>query len=181
MQVSEARKNTTDRCVAIIGAGPSGMAAAEALQRMEIDFHIFEKSESIGGIWDISRPITPIYDTTHFISSRQVSGFEGFPMPLNYPDYPSHRLILRYLKDYFQTIGVGQRISLGCEVVKVLRHKNKWLIKEKSGAERLFSSVIVATGHHWIPNYSTIPGEFHGLKFHSMEYFSPKYFVGKKY
>ena len=54
----------------------------------------------LGGIWDIRFPGSPMYESAHFISSRTLSGFRDFPMPESYPDYPSHRQVLAYLRDY---------------------------------------------------------------------------------
>jgi cation diffusion facilitator CzcD-associated flavoprotein CzcO len=41
---------------AIIGAGPSGLAAARALQRARIAFDGYEASRGVGGLWDIENP-----------------------------------------------------------------------------------------------------------------------------
>ena len=78
----------------IIGAGPSGLAQARAFERRGIKFDVYERHRDVGGIWDLENPGSPMYDSAHFISSRTMSGFLGFPMPSSYPDYPRRQQIL---------------------------------------------------------------------------------------
>lgn len=85
----------SDTC--IIGAGPAGLATARALRSRRLAYTHLERHTGVGGLWDIDNPGTPLYESAHFISSRILSGFPGHPMPEDYPDYPSHRQILRYL------------------------------------------------------------------------------------
>ena len=47
--------NTTDK-IAIIGAGPSGLAVARALQKKGIAFQGFEMGVDVGGLWNINNP-----------------------------------------------------------------------------------------------------------------------------
>ena len=75
----------------IVGAGPSGLAAARAFREAEVPFDVVERHRDVGGIWDIENPGTPMYETAHFISSKTQSEFDGYPMPRSYPDYPSQR------------------------------------------------------------------------------------------
>ena len=86
--------------IAIIGAGPSGLAAIKNLQEQGLTgLTVFEKNNQIGGNWvyDEENKHSSIYETTHIISSKRLSEFEDFPMPADYPDYPSHAQLLRSL------------------------------------------------------------------------------------
>jgi len=67
--------------VCVVGAGPGGLSAARALKGMKLAYEQFERHSDVGGIWDMSNPGSPIYESAHFISSRDLSGFIGFPMP----------------------------------------------------------------------------------------------------
>ena len=40
----------TDKKVAIIGAGPAGIACADVLTRSGVHSHVFDKNEEIGGL-----------------------------------------------------------------------------------------------------------------------------------
>lgn len=84
----------------VVGAGPGGLAVAVALKRRGIPFDIVDEGRGPGGIWDIGREETPMYDSAHFVSSKTLSGFRDFPMPDDYPDYPRHDQVLAYVRAY---------------------------------------------------------------------------------
>ena len=70
-------------------------------------------------LWNIDNPGTPMYESAHFISSRTMSAFDSYPMPENYPDYPSHRQALAYLKGFADTYGLSDAIEFNTEVSAV--------------------------------------------------------------
>jgi len=76
---------------AIIGAGPSGLSAARALQKVGLNFIGFEKHGDVGGLWDINNPHSTMYKSAHLISSKKMTEFTEYPMKENIADYPSHR------------------------------------------------------------------------------------------
>ena len=94
-------KNETDK-VCIIGAGSSGLAAAKTFAERGIPFDCLEREDDIGGLWNETTGTGVVYDTTYLVSSRKYTGFEDYPMPEEYPTYPSHREALAYLRDYAQ-------------------------------------------------------------------------------
>ena len=81
---------------AVIGAGPSGLAAARALQKAGIAFDGYEASRGVGGLWDIDNPRSTMYESAHLISSRTTTEFAEFPMDSD-ADYPGHRTLMRLL------------------------------------------------------------------------------------
>jgi cation diffusion facilitator CzcD-associated flavoprotein CzcO len=44
-------ENQTIRSVAVIGAGPSGLAAARRLRDVNLKVTIFERKGGLGGLW----------------------------------------------------------------------------------------------------------------------------------
>ncbi|RPI38284.1 MAG: monooxygenase, partial [Hyphomicrobiaceae bacterium] len=92
-------KNETDK-VCIIGAGSSGLAAAKTFAERGIPFDCLERENDIGGLWNETTGTGVVYDTTYLVSSRKYTGFEDYPMPEEYPTYPSHREALAYMRDY---------------------------------------------------------------------------------
>ena len=78
--------------------------------RRGIEFDCFERHSDVGGIWDQQNPGSAIYDSAHFISSKSMSGFHGYPMPAELPDYPDHRQVLAYLRDFADAYG----LRVGC-------------------------------------------------------------------
>src|SRR5215510_13519225 len=68
LELAMALRNEERACV--IGAGPAGLATARAFKSYGIPFDVYERHRAIGGIWDQSNPGSPVYDSTHFISSK---------------------------------------------------------------------------------------------------------------
>jgi len=167
--------------VCIIGAGPCGLLAAAALKKRGIPFEIVDAGRQPGGIWDIDRDTTPMYDSAHFISSRQLSGFPDFPMPATYPDYPRHDLILDYIRAFARHHDLERHITFGVRVEAASRRpEGGWIITLSSGEARRCFALCVATGTTWQPRVPNVPGRFDGETYHSFHYRSPKEFEGKR-
>ncbi len=103
----------------VVGAGPAGLAVARQLAAEGIGYDQFERGDDVGGIWDVESPGIPMYDSAHFISSVTRSAFAGYPMPADYPDYPSHAQILSYLRGFADTYGLRPAIRFGVGVEQV--------------------------------------------------------------
>ena len=77
----------------IIGAGPVGLAMADALKRGGIPYDQVDANSGIGGNWHEG-----VFDTTHIVSSKGTTAFADYPMPADYPDFPSAKQMLDYLE-----------------------------------------------------------------------------------
>lgn len=165
--------------VCIIGAGPGGLAAARALKAHGVPYEHVERNASVGGVWDIDAPGTPMYESAHFISSRTVSAFEGFPMPDTFPDYPSHRQVLAYLQDFADHFDLTETISFGRAVTGVTPAGRGWDVTLEDGQVRRFAGVVVATGVQWVPSMPDLPG-FTGEVRHSVSYRDAAEFSGRR-
>ncbi len=163
--------------ICIIGAGPSGITAAKNLLQQNLThFTVFEKNNQLGGNWvydELGRH-SSIYETTHIISSKRMSEYEDFPMPYEYPDYPSHRQLLQYFNQYADHFGVKDFIRFNTCVADVKQEENQqWTVayRDASGDHKeWFDYVLVANGHHWDPIQPTYPGHFSGNILHAHEY-----------
>jgi cation diffusion facilitator CzcD-associated flavoprotein CzcO len=165
---------------AIIGAGPAGLAAGRALLAHGIPFEIFEKHSDAGGVWDMENPGSPMYSNAHFISSKTMSGFAGYPMPEDYPDYPSNRQILSYVRAFARDMGLYPHIRLSQNISRAERTQTGWRLHLQGGEPEEFSHLIAAPGTNWAPSRPDIPGTFSGEIFHSIEYKRPDQFEGKR-
>lgn len=166
--------------VGIVGAGPAGLAAAVALNAQRIPFEIVDAGDRVGGIWDIERAETPMYDAAQFISSRTLSGFADFPMPDDYPDYPRHEQIFRYIQSYAAHHALTDRVELRTRVERAsLASDDSWDVQLSSGRRR-WSALVVATGVNWFPNMPSVPGAFDGEQMHSFAFRSSDVFKGKR-
>jgi hypothetical protein len=165
----------------IIGAGPGGLSAARALKAFALPYDQFERHHGVGGLWDIQNTGTPMYESAHFISSRDLSGFTGFPMPKDFPDYPSHRQILLYLRSFAEAYGLRESIHFGCPAVRVGKEPDgRWLVEFGDGTRRRYGALICANGINWDPNLPALAGGFSGEIRHSVSYTSGKEFRGKR-
>lgn len=171
--------------IAIIGAGCSGITTVKNLLDVGLkDIICYEKSHRIGGNWVYSPENThsSVMETTHIISSKKLSEFEDFPMPEEYPDYPSHRQILLYFEDYTRRFNLTEYIRFNTSVLKVEKSKDdKWNLHLSDGSvDDRIDFLLVANGHHSEPRHWQIPGNFSGEYLHSHAVKNNKRFEGKR-
>ncbi len=170
--------------VAIIGAGPSGITAAKnCLQAGLKNIAVFEKSDQIGGNWVYSphNGHSSVYETTHIISSKKLSQYDDFPMPADYPDYPSHTQLYDYFNAYADHFGVRPLIRFKTEVTRAEEQPDRtWKIRLKGGQAETFDYLMAANGHHWDPRWPEYPGKFSGKLLHSHQYKRAEPFRGQR-
>lgn len=167
--------------VAVIGAGPSGLAAMRNLKASGIDFVGYESHANIGGIWDWDNPKSSVYRNTHTITSKGITAFGDFPMPDEFPVYPSHSQVLSYLNGYADHFGLRSHIRFNDAVENLARAADGgWVVRLSSGAQAWFEDVIIANGHNWHPRKPDFPGEFTGKMLHACEYTDAREFADKR-
>ncbi len=171
--------DSTPYCV--IGAGAAGLAAARHLKASAIPFEVVEMEQDVGGLWDASLPRSPVYRSAHLISSRPLTEFPDFPMPREFPDYPSHTQALAYLRSFARAFGLYDVIRFGRAVERAERADGDgWRVTFSDGEARVYSGLIVAAGIHREPNTPILPGKFEGESIHSCRYKAPDIFRGKR-
>ena len=121
-----------------------------------------------------------MYESAHFISSRTQSAFDGFPMPEDYPDYPSRALILEYLRAFADQYDLRPSIQFGATVERVAFDDGAWKVTLAGGETRRYRGVIAAPGHNWEPVMPQYPGTFAGAAIHARDYKAPSLFDGKR-
>ncbi len=176
--------------VCIIGAGSSGIVAAQVLNARGIPFDCFEKGSQIGGNWRFENDngMSSAYRSLHINTSRRVMAFKSLPMPDHFPDYPDHFQMAAYFDEFADHFGLREQISFRTEVTKVAPADGEWAVttKAESGAEATerYRAVLVANGHHWDPRWPepAFPGseEFEGEQLHAHHYREPDVLRGKR-
>ncbi|MCH9816894.1 MAG: NAD(P)-binding domain-containing protein, partial [Actinomycetia bacterium] len=162
--------------------------AAKALVERGIAFDWFEKGSMVGGLWQIDNDngATPGYRSLHLNSSRPRTQYPSFPMPPDWPDYPSHALMAQYFERFAEHFGLTERITFQTPVVAVSPvpggprpGSRGWLVTPQGQPPRTYQEVLVCNGHHHQPRIPTLPGNFAGQTLHSSSYRDPALFAGK--
>ena len=154
---------------------------AKALGDAGLRFDCLERESDLGGNWNNKLPSGGVCESTHLISSKRLTEYEDFPMPEAWPEYPSHRLVLRYLRDYATRFGLREKIEFGVGVrCATPLDRGGWLLELETGERRRYGCLAVANGHNWDPSWPEFPGEFDGVSIHSREYKDPEILAGRR-
>ncbi|MCC5981221.1 MAG: NAD(P)-binding domain-containing protein [Oceanicaulis sp.] len=156
----------------IIGLGVSGLAVARRLKEAGVDFIAFEAGDGPGGLWRYGCEAGNVYRSAHLISSRQATEFEDFPMPEDYPAFPSHWQVKAYMEAFAETFALAPHYRYNTRVVSVSGRPGNWQVTLAGGETHSFAHVIIANGHHRDPVRPALPGEdrFAGVVIHSSQY-----------
>jgi hypothetical protein len=171
--------------VAVVGAGPAGLAALRALTKAGIDAIALERGARVGGVWTLEDRATAAYRSLHLITSRPRTEFAEHPMPEGTPDYPSRDAVGRWLEDYVERFGLGERIRLGAEVTSARPLTGGgWHVETAAGAREAFDKLVVASGHNEVAAWPTpaYPGsdDFGGEQLHALDFGEGRDFEGRR-
>ncbi len=160
--------------IAIIGAGCSGLTAIKHLVEAGLkDIVCYEKNDQIGGNWVYTAASgqSSVSNTTHTISSKSMSQFRDFPMPDDYPDYPSHQQILAYFQAYAWNFQLEKYIRLNIAVLRTEKiEKERWRLSLSDGSQSEFDYLLIANGHHAVPRHPKWKQNFTGKYLHAHDF-----------
>lgn len=156
----------------IVGASAAGLAATACLQRSGIDFVLLEQGTAVASRW------RQHYDRLHLHTNRGLSGLPHFPMPNDYPRYPSRDQVVAYLEQYAAHFGIVPRF--GQQVTSVDQQAGGWVTKTQDSTYHS-RHVVIATGYARQPVKPTFAGidRFQGKVMHSLEYRNGSAFKGQ--
>ena len=148
--------------VAVIGAGPSGLAAAKHALEAGFDVTVFEASDDLGGQWYTTAPHSGVWPGMRTNTSRAMTAFSDFPAPAEHPLHPAAEQIQAYLARYAHQFGVAERIRFGTRVDDV---RPGWTVDGET-----FDGVVVASGRFRKPLLPPGVSGFKGELLHAYDY-----------
>lgn len=169
--------------IGIIGAGLSGLATAKTFLRAGYRVTIIEKAAAIGGVWEKSRSYHGVATQT----TRDEYAFSDFPMPKDYPLWPSGEQVQQYLHAYAEHFGVLPNIRFNTAVSWLRQEDGAWLadvtdLPSGQTDTLAFDFMAVCTGTFSTPNIPDFPGAetFKGKILHSSQVAGPDILKNKR-
>lgn len=158
--------------VAIIGAGPAGLAVAACLRQAGVDFVLLEKEAQAAPAWRRH------YERVHLHTTKRYSSLPFVPFPKDYPRYVPRDLFADYLDAYAQRFDLRPRF--GQTVRMITRQGRGWHVEATSGALHA-SHVVIASGYNAEPLMPGFAGAeaFRGQRLHSADYRNATPFAGQ--
>lgn len=157
----------------VIGAGAAGLSATKLLLDAGHEVECFERSDRPGGHWNTD------YDALHLITARDQTHFPDFPMPPEYPHFPSRDQVVSYIHSYADTFDLHRVIHYETSVISVTPSATEdgdpvgssgWDVVTSRGHEDTFDGVLVANGHLWDAKVPEVARSFTGKQLHTSEY-----------
>lgn len=164
----------------VIGAGFQGLPIVKKLRELGEAVVCLDRNHDVGGIWH-----TGAYETAHIISSKYSTGFTDFPMPADYPDFPSKSEMQRYFRSYAEAFNLLPAIRFETEVAQITPMEADldgaiWRVETTGGDVYRCRTVTIAGGHHNDPRIASYPGKWTGEAMGSNQYRSPRQLAGKR-
>ncbi len=158
----------------VIGAGPGGLAVAQALRARGLRAVVLERAGHVGDSWRRH------YDRLRLHTTRRLSALPGLAMPRRFGRWVSRDDVVRYLEKYVEYHQL--EIVTGVEVFRVERASGGgWLLHASGGRELTGSAVVVATGYNHTPRVPDWPGRaaYAGEFRHAAEYRDAAPYAGR--
>ncbi|CAA3023807.1 probable indole-3-pyruvate monooxygenase YUCCA8 [Olea europaea subsp. europaea] len=155
------------RCVwvngpVIVGAGPSGLAAAAGLKEQGVPYVLLERADCIASLWQ-----KRTYDRLKLHLPKQFYHLPKFPFPEHYPEYPNKKQFIDYLESYANHFNIKPQFNECVESAKYDEGCRLWRVKivstngsTRSEVEYICQWLVVATGE----NVERVMPEIEGLQ-----------------
>uniref|UniRef100_A0ACD5VJL5 Uncharacterized protein n=1 Tax=Avena sativa TaxID=4498 RepID=A0ACD5VJL5_AVESA len=161
----------------IVGAGPSGLAAAACLAARGVPATVLERSDSLAFTWRHR-----MYDRLALHLPKRFCELPLLPFPEEYPTYPNKDQFVTYMERYAAASGVAPRFGASVEEAAFDAPAGAWAVRLAGGEVLMTRWLVVATGENAEPRVPEFPGmrQFAGRVLHTCEYKSGEDFAGEK-
>ncbi|KAJ9548790.1 hypothetical protein OSB04_021333 [Centaurea solstitialis] len=159
----------------IVGAGPSGLAAAACLKNHGVPSVILEQANCIASLWQFKT-----YDRLRLHLPKQFCQLPLMPFPLDFPTYPTKEQFLAYLESYAQNFDLKPVFNATVVTAEFDGRCGFWRVKTEV-TEYVCRWLIVATGENAVEVVPRLEGmnEFNGPILHTSSYKSGEGFEHK--
>lgn len=137
--------------VAVIGAGVAGLATAKVLTQAGHVVRVYDRTPDVGGVWSATRRYPGL--TTQ--SPKAQYALSDFPMPEDYPEWPTGEQVQRWLAAYAEHFALD--VVLSTEVRSARPVDEGWELDLGDRTER-FDRLVVANGVFCEPAVPEYPG-----------------------
>jgi len=160
----------TSSAVAVIGAGPAGLATAALLRRQGLRAVIVDRHDAVGGSWPDR------YDSLRLNTVRWMSDLPGRRADRDAGRWTTRNDLVAYLRDYADHHRLEVRTGVSVDRIDerdgwwelALSTANPW-----SATTERFAGVVVATGHSALPRVPSWPGTPTARLLHAVDYRRP--------
>ncbi|WP_019929031.1 NAD(P)/FAD-dependent oxidoreductase [Nocardia sp. BMG111209] len=169
------------RRVGVVGAGIAGLVTAKVLREDGFEVIVFERAETIGGVWAASRT----YPGLRANNSRETYAFSDHPYEAAANHYPDAEQIRGYLDSYARRFELESAVRLSTEVVRVARAGSGFAVETRGpdGNDTVACDfVVICAGTFSAPHIPEIAGaeRFEGTAVHSSAATAPELFTGQR-
>lgn len=160
----------------IIGAGPSGLAAAACLKQHGIPSLILEKESCLASLWRLKT-----YEHLRLHLPKKFCELPHVPFPQEVAVYPTKQQFISYLEAYTKDFSLAPMFGQEVHSVTYENSVGIWRV-ETSEFKFVCRWLIIATGENAVPAMPNIAGleDFQGRLLHSSNYMNGAEFKGSK-
>jgi cation diffusion facilitator CzcD-associated flavoprotein CzcO len=164
------RGSGTKPSVAVVGAGFGGVGMGTRLKRAGFDdFQIFERGESVGGVWRANTYPGAACDVPSHLYSFSFARGDRWSRR-----YAPQAEILAYLERCVAREGLAPHLRFGTDATQASfdRDRGVWTVALDSGETYEANVLVTACGQLAVPDIPPLPGleDFSGRAFHSAEW-----------
>ncbi|GLT49543.1 hypothetical protein SLA2020_230930 [Shorea laevis] len=160
----------------IVGAGPSGLAAAACLTQQGVPSVVLERSNCVASLWQHRT-----YDRLKLHLPKKFCQLPLLGFPKDFPKYPTKQEFICYMESYAAHFSIRPRFNQAVQTAEFDSGSGFWRVKTQD-SEYISRWLIVATGENAEPVISDVPGidKFHGPVVHTSAYKSGSEFKNQK-
>ncbi|KAL0327554.1 UNVERIFIED_CONTAM: Indole-3-pyruvate monooxygenase YUCCA6 [Sesamum angustifolium] len=141
-------RSSAKRCVwvpspVIVGAGPSGLAAAACLKEKGVPSLVLERSNCIASLWQLKT-----YDRLKLHLPKQFCELPLMSFPKDFPTYPTKQQFIQYLEDYAKRFEIKPVFNQSVVSAEFDENLGFWRVRTAPPGEVEYVCrwLIVATG-----------------------------------